>query len=103
MPRITVKKESNMEFYEALAKLQTKEECFLFFQDICSPTERTAIEQRYEVAKMLLEGHVYADISEKTHASSATISRVNRVLLEGTGVLQDLLAEESGDGNEDPE
>ena len=68
------------ELYRAMMKLQTPEECYRFFEDLCTVSEPKAMEQRYEVAKLLDEGMVYNEILEKTGASSATISRVNRCL-----------------------
>ena len=68
------------ELYRAMMKLQTPEECYHFFEDLCTVSELKAMEQRYEVAKLLDEGMVYNEILEKTGASSATISRVNRCL-----------------------
>ena len=87
----TVPKERNAELYEIIAGISTPEECFNFFNDLCSMSELRAIEQRFEVARLLNDGQVYTDIMEKTRASSATISRVNRVLNYGTGTLPELL------------
>ena len=82
-------KHSNQErtdkFFEALLSLKTKEECEMFFDDICTIKELMDISQRYEVAKMLDEGKVYTEIASKTGASTATISRVNRCLNYGSG------------------
>ena len=72
-----------MEMYEAILTLETLDECVRFFDDLCSVTELRAIEQRYQVARMLNEGHVYSTILEQTGASSATVSRVNRSLQYG--------------------
>ena len=77
------KKDRNIELYEAMLTLETVEECMKFFDDLCSITELRAMEQRYHVAKLLNEGHIYSTILEQTGASSATISRVNRSLLYG--------------------
>ena len=70
--------------YRAIILLQTEEECRNFLQDLCTVSELKAMEQRFEVAKLLNEGLIYNDILEKTGASSATISRVNRSLNYGT-------------------
>jgi len=78
------KKEPFIEMYEAVLTLKTLGECIAFFDDLCSVTELRSIEQRYQVARMLSDGQVYNTIQEKTGASSATISRVNRSLLYGT-------------------
>ena len=75
-----VKRELHMEMYEAILTLETLDECVRFFDDLCSVTELRAIEQRYQVARLLSNGHIYSTILERTGASSATISRVNRSL-----------------------
>jgi len=68
------------ELYEAILTLETMEECVKLFDDLLSVTELRAMEQRYEVARLLHQGRVYNEILEETGASSATISRVNRSL-----------------------
>ena len=78
-----IKKQRNVEMYEAILTLETVEECMRFFDDLCSVTELHAMEQRYQVEELLNDGLVYSDILEKTGASSATISRVNRSLQYG--------------------
>ncbi len=80
--------------YEAILKLQDVEECEAFFEDLCAVTELRAMEQRFEVAKLLREGKVYTDILERTGTSSATISRVNRMLSGGNGMLETVLDRE---------
>lgn len=60
--------------------LKDKEECYTFFEDICTINELLSLSQRFEVAKMLREQKTYLEIAEKTGASTATISRVNRSL-----------------------
>jgi TrpR-related protein YerC/YecD len=67
-------------FLDAVLTLENKEEAYAFFEDICTVNELLAIAQRYEVARMLRDKRTYLDISEKTGASTATISRVNRSL-----------------------
>lgn len=74
----------NNELYQALLTLKTPEECYQFFLDLCTQAEMKAMEQRFDVAKMLRAGNIYHDILEETSASSATISRVNRSLNYGT-------------------
>ena len=66
--------------FEAVLTLESAEECYAFFEDVCTVNELLSISQRYEVAKMLREGQTYLDISNATGASTATISRVNRSL-----------------------
>lgn len=80
------KKHSNPdhELYRAILKLESLEECYNFFVDLCTVSEMKAMEQRYEVAKLLDQGMIYNDILDQTGASSATISRVNRSLNYGT-------------------
>ena len=80
-----MKKERNTGVYEAILALENLDECVKFFDDLCSITELRAMEQRYQVACLLDGGHIYSDILERTGASSATISRVNRCLLYGAG------------------
>ncbi len=77
------KKERNIGMYEAILTLKTVDECMRFFDDLCSVTELRAMEQRYHVATLLSQGHIYNTILEQTGASSATISRVNRSLMYG--------------------
>ena len=66
--------------FEAILSLQDKEECYTFFEDVCTVNELLSLSQRFEVAKMLREKRTYLEIAEKTGASTATISRVNRSL-----------------------
>lgn len=66
--------------FEAVLSLKNKEECYIFFEDICTINELLSLSQRFEVAKMLHEQKTYLEIAEKTGASTATISRVNRSL-----------------------
>lgn len=79
------KKPRSDALYQAILTLKTVEECKLFFDDLCTVTELQAIEQRYQVASYLEQGMIYNEILEKTGASSATISRVNRSLQYGKG------------------
>ncbi len=77
-------KEKNFDFLmEAILALKTKEECYDFFEDLCTIPELKAMSQRLQVAKMLSENRVYSDIVKETGASTATISRVNRSLIYG--------------------
>lgn len=73
------------EMYRAFLKLKTPSEVHQFFCDLCTQAELNAIEQRYEVARMLDAGMIYNDILAQTNASSATVSRVNRSLVNGSG------------------
>ena len=76
-------RERSLALYETIVKLKDVDECCRFFEDLCTPTEMRAMEQRFDVAVYLQQGMVYLDILEKTGASSATISRVNRSLQYG--------------------
>ncbi len=76
----TVKTEAVDHLFDAILTLKSKEECYTFFQDVCTINELLSLSQRYEVAKMLREKKTYLEIAEKTGASTATISRVNRSL-----------------------
>ena len=93
-------KEKNERLYRAILALETEEECYAFFQDLCTIAELRSMEQRYEVATLLSEGMVYSDILERTGASSATIRRVNRALLNGTGGYVSVLGKMKEDGHE---
>ena len=75
-----LKDELNDQLCEAMLSLQTIDECYQFFEDICTVSELKAMSQRLEVARMLKDGHTYDDIVERTGASTATISRVKRCL-----------------------
>ena len=66
--------------FDAIMQLKSKEECYIFFEDICTINEIISLSQRFEVATMLREKKTYLEIAEKTGASTATISRVNRSL-----------------------
>lgn len=78
--------EENLDFlYEMILNLETKEECIAFFSDLCTIPELKSISQRCVVAKMLSEDSNYQEIVDKTGASTATISRVNRSLQYGDG------------------
>ena len=85
------KKEKNGELYKAILLLKDEQECYEFFQDLCTVSELRAMEQRFEVASLLDDGMIYNDILERTGASSATISRVNRSLQYGADGYQAVL------------
>ena len=75
-----IKTEAVDHLFQAILTLKSPEECYLFFEDVCTIHELLSLSQRYEVAKMLRERKTYLEIAEKTGASTATISRVNRSL-----------------------
>ncbi|MCI8854247.1 MAG: TrpR YerC/YecD, partial [Lachnospiraceae bacterium] len=90
--------------FKAILTLQNKEECYLFFEDVCTINELLSLSQRFEVAKMLREQKTYLEIAEKTGASTATISRVNRSLNYGNDGydlafqrMQEMQPEETGE------
>ena len=66
--------------FDAVLSLENRDECYSFFEDLCTVNELLSLSQRYEVASMLKAGKTYMEIAEKTGASTATISRVNRSL-----------------------
>jgi len=85
------KREESDLLYQAVLSLKDLDECKKFFQDLCTVAELRAMEQRFEVALLLSEGMIYNDILERTGASSATISRVNRSLHYGSDGYQAVL------------
>ena len=80
-----------MALYESILELNSIEECCAFFDDLCTVGELRAMEQRYDVALLLDQGMVYTDILGKTGASSATISRVNRIFSFGSGGFRKMI------------
>ena len=78
--RKNVHTEAVNHLFDAILSLENKEECYRFFEDVCTVNELLSLSQRYEVARMLRAQKTYLDIAEKTGASTATISRVNRSL-----------------------
>ena len=73
------------EFFEAILLLKNQEECYRFFEDVCTKNELRAMTQRMQVAKLLAEKKTYSEIEEITKASTATISRINKCLVYGAG------------------
>ena len=86
--------------FEAILCLKDKEECYTFFEDVCTINELLSLSQRFEVAKMLTDKRTYLDISEKTGASTATISRVNRSLNYGNDGYEMVFARMKKDNGE---
>ena len=91
------KKEKSDKLYQAILQLKDPQECYDFFQDLCTVSELRSMEQRYEVATLLSEGMVYSDILERTGASSATISRVARSLTDSDGGYERIFARMKGE------
>lgn len=84
-------KDDNVDFlFEAILNLQSLEECYDFFEDLCTVPELKALSQRIVVAKMLRDKKVYSDIVAATGASTATISRVNRSLQYGCNGYEEI-------------
>ena len=79
------------DLFEAILALENQEECYRFFEDICTIKELQSIAQRLQVAKLLREKKTYSDIEEITKASTATISRINRCLNYGSDGYQLIL------------
>lgn len=75
-----IKTEAVDYLFDAILCLENREECYSFFEDLCTVNELLSLSQRFEVASMLKSGKTYMEIAEKTGASTATISRVNRSL-----------------------
>ena len=75
-----IKTDAVEHLFDAIMCLKTKEECYSFFEDLCTVNELLSLSQRFEVAAMLRSHKTYLEIAEKTGASTATISRVNRSL-----------------------
>ncbi len=75
-----IKTEAVDHLFDAILSLESREDCYLFFEDVCTINELLSLSQRFEVAKMLRENKRYLEIAEETGASTATISRVNRSL-----------------------
>lgn len=87
------RKQRSLPLYEAILNLKDLDECCRFFDDLCTPGELRSMEQRFDVATYLLQDQVYLEILEKTGASSATISRVRRNILdnEAGGMMREMI------------
>lgn len=97
------KKEHGDILYKSILTLKDLDECKKFFEDLCTVAELRSMEQRFEVALLLSEGMIYNDILERTGASSATISRVNRCYTYGTGGYRTVLDRLAGKTEDGPE
>ena len=85
-------KDENTDFlFDAILQLQSKEECYQFFEDLCTVSELREMAKRLTAARMLNNNYIYSDISEKTGLSTATISRVNRCLKYGNDGYAEIL------------
>ena len=83
-----IKNESIDHLFDAILCLKDKDECYRFFEDLCTVNELLSLSQRLEVARMLTNNKTYLEIAEKTGTSTATISRVNRSLNYGNDGYQ---------------
>ena len=86
-----IKNDAIDHLFEGVLSLKSKEECYDFFEDLCTVNELLSLSQRFEVAAMLRSHKTYQEIAEKTGASTATISRVNRALNYGNDGYQLIL------------
>lgn len=77
--------------FDAILTLKDRDECYRFFEDVCTVNEIMDLAQRFDVARMLTEGRVYTEISAETGASTATISRVSKCLEYGAGGYKTVL------------
>ena len=99
-----IRDEYTDELFKAILSLETMEDCYDFFEDLCTISEIKAMAQRFQVAKMLNEGYVYTDIVNKTGASTATISRVKRCLnygADGYRKILERISDKKPGGNSD--
>ena len=88
----TIKTEAVKELFEAILTLENVDECFDFFEDVCTVNEVLSIAQRFSVARMLKDNKTYLEVAKETGASTATISRVNRSLNYGNDGYDMVLA-----------
>ena len=85
------KKDKSDRLYQAILTLETEEECYNFFEDLCTVKEISDMAQRLEAAKMLLDGRTYDQIVKAVEISTATISRINRCIQYGSGGYRDTI------------
>ena len=82
---------------QGILSLKTPDDCYAFLEDLCTATELKSMEQRFTVARMLLDGKQYSEIVSKTGASTATISRVNLALMYGADGYQKVIKKIKGE------
>lgn len=87
-----LKRETTDELFRAILSLKDLDECYEFFEDLCTMKELADMAQRIETAQMLLEGKTYEQIVKSVEISTATISRINRCIQYGTGGYEKILA-----------
>ena len=98
MDKLHIKSVENL--FDAILTLKTRDECYRFFEDVCTVNEILDLAQRFDVACMLTDGSIYTEISKETGASTATISRVNKCLQDGSEgykLVMDRLKEKDND------
>lgn len=86
-----LKNKETDDLFKAILQLETEDDCYRFFEDLCTIKEIQAMAQRFQVAKLLSEKKTYSEIEKITTASTATISRVNRCLVYGADGYQRIL------------
>lgn len=91
------------DLFKTILKIDSLENCYRFFEDLCTVKEIHAMSQRFEVARLLLQKKTYSEIEQSTGASTATISRINRTLQYGADGYQRVLALEEKEELPDPE
>lgn len=89
--------------FDAFLSLETQEECYNFFEDLCTVKEISDMAQRLEAAKLLLGGSTYDQIVKKVEISTATISRINRCIQYGAGGYRDVIEKLSAQKDTEPE
>ncbi len=90
MAEKSIRSDKTDELFNAVLSLKSIEDCYAFFEDLCTVKELSSMVQRYEVARLLHEGMTFTAITEQTGASPATITRVNRCLQYGEGYIKTL-------------
>ena len=77
--------------FDAILSLETREECYAFFEDLCTMKELSDMSQRFQAARLLLQGSTYDQIVKEVEISTATISRINRCIQYGSGGYRDTI------------
>ena len=95
-----IKTEAVDALFDAILCLQTREDCYSFFEDLCTVNELLSLSQRFEVAAMLKSHKTYLEIAEKTGASTATISRVSKCYEYGSGGYKKVIERLNEDKND---
>ena len=89
--------------FDAILSLETREECYHFFEDLCTVKEISDMAQRLEAAKLLLSGNTYDQIVKTVEISTATSSRINRCIQYGSGGYRNVIEKLEGDKPADKE